>query len=67
MTMREAGMNTRIEGPRRSTATPRWVGSWPGATPREAPPVGVDPGEAGALKQLAAGCPDEELTVVLAR
>ncbi|MGY0062867.1 HNH endonuclease family protein [Streptomyces sp. LZ34] len=43
----------------------RYVGEWVAVKTRWG--LTVDPGEAAALEQLADGCPDEELAVVLAR
>ncbi|MDW6058209.1 HNH endonuclease family protein [Streptomyces sp. FXJ1.4098] len=43
----------------------RYVGEWVAVKTRWG--LTVDPAEADALKQLAAGCPDAEITVVLAR
>lgn len=46
-------------------ATCRYVTEWTAVKIRWG--LTVDPGEAAALEQLADGCPDEELTVALAR
>ncbi|MEU0846299.1 HNH endonuclease family protein [Streptomyces sp. NPDC005962] len=43
----------------------RYVGEWVAVKTRWR--LTADPGEAGALTQLAGGCPDEQITIVLAR